>query len=115
MKKKLNEAKDRAGLLFVKLRPGSRSRTPSPISQDPNPVPDTSAPSTSPLNHLELQPPPTFLQTTGSVVQEFLEAARDGSDLCLPLKAALVGATKILDICKACNNISPFQRTNVAS
>ena len=32
---------------------------------------------------------------------EFLAAARDGADLCLPLKAALVGAVKIIEICQA--------------
>jgi len=46
------------------------------------------------------QDAPSAISTTGSVVKEFLEAARDGSDLFLPLKAALVGVVKIWDICE---------------
>jgi len=42
-------------------------------------------------------------------VKEFLAAARDGADLCLPLKAALVGAVKIFEICEASIDFtSPF-------
>jgi len=38
-------------------------------------------------------------------VTELLAAARDGADLCLPLKAALVGAVKIIEICQASINM----------
>jgi len=41
---------------------------------------------------------PTILATTGSALKEFLKAARDGSDLFLPLKAALVGVVALWDI-----------------
>jgi len=42
--------------------------------------------------------PPTILATTGSAVKGLLVAARDGSDLFLPLKAALVGVVALWDI-----------------
>jgi len=42
--------------------------------------------------------PTTILATTGSAVKGLLVAARDGSDLLLPLKAALVGVVAIWDI-----------------
>jgi len=42
--------------------------------------------------------PPTILATTGSAVKGLLAAARDGSDLFLPLKAALVGVVALWDI-----------------
>jgi len=42
--------------------------------------------------------PPTILATTGSAVKGLLAAARDGSDLFLPLKAALVGVIALWDI-----------------
>jgi len=42
--------------------------------------------------------PPTVLATTGSAVKGLLAAARDGSDLFLPLKAALVGVVALWDL-----------------
>jgi len=42
--------------------------------------------------------PTTILATTGSAVKGLLAAARDGSDLFLPLKAALVGIVALWDI-----------------
>jgi len=42
--------------------------------------------------------PTTILATTGSAVKGLLVAARDGSDLFLPLKTALVGVVAIWDI-----------------
>jgi len=42
--------------------------------------------------------PPSILATTGSAVKTLLTAARDGSDLFLPLKAALVGVVAIWDV-----------------
>jgi len=41
---------------------------------------------------------PTILASTGSAVKGLLVAARDGSDLFLPLKAALVGVVALWDI-----------------
>ena len=34
------------------------------------------------------------------MIHELLATARDGADLCLPLKAALVGVVQIWDICE---------------
>jgi len=42
--------------------------------------------------------PPTVMETTGSAVKGLLKAVRDGSDLILPLKAALVGVVALWDI-----------------
>jgi len=42
--------------------------------------------------------PTTILATTGSAVKGLLVAARDGSDLFLPLKAALVGVVALWDL-----------------
>ena len=36
------------------------------------------------------------------MIHELLATARDGADMCLPLKAALVGVVKIWDICEVC-------------
>jgi len=48
--------------------------------------------------YAEAPSPPTVLATTGSAVKGLLAAARDGSDLFLPLKAALVGVVALWDI-----------------
>jgi len=42
--------------------------------------------------------PPTAMETAGSALKGLLVAARDGSDLFLPLKAALVGVVALWDI-----------------
>ena len=42
--------------------------------------------------------PPSILATTGSAVKGLLVAARDGSDLFLPLKAALVSVVALWDL-----------------
>jgi len=47
--------------------------------------------------------PPTILATTGSAVKRLVVAARDGSDLFLPLKAALVGVVALWDIFDVCH------------
>ena len=49
-------------------------------------------------NYARPPSPPTILATTGSAVKGLLVAARDGSDLFLPLKAALVGVVALWDI-----------------
>ena len=101
MKKKLDKAKKSATRLLFKLQPHSRS------ANAPDPT-DTTLPATTPSRHeyADPQTPHTVAATTGSVVHEFLAAARDGSDWCLPLKAALVGAVKIFEICQTCADFS---------
>jgi len=101
MKKKFDKAKQSASRLIVKLNPGRRSRSRSPNAPDPDQGSSSQAPSTGRYEYADPSSPQTGLQTTGSVVHEFLAAARDGADLCLPLKAALVGAVKIFEICEA--------------
>ena len=44
--------------------------------------------------------PPSALATTGSVIHELLTTIRDAADMCLPLKAAVVGVLKIWDVCE---------------
>jgi len=101
MKKKFDKAKQSASRLIVKLNPGRRSRSRSPQPADSNPSTSTSALFDERQRYADPQAPPTMVGTAGSVVTEFLAAARDGADLCLPLKAALVGAVKIIEICQA--------------
>ena len=69
--------------------------TPDAIGTSPPPVAPTS--STLPL-YARAPSPTTLLATTGSAVKGLLEAVRNGSDLFLPLKAALVGVLAIWDI-----------------
>jgi len=97
MKKGAMKAKAAAGRLFDKLRPGTRAKMLGPLHHEPV------LPAASSGRHEYADPhaAPTLASTAGSVIKEFLAAARDGSDLCLPLKAALVGAVKILEICEA--------------
>ena len=87
---------------MVKLNPGRRSRSRSPNAPgfDPNASTSTSTPSVDRHGYAEPRAPQTAISTTISIVHEFLAAARDGADLCLPLKAALVGAVKIFEICE---------------
>jgi len=86
----------------------SRAHSPSPAPPDPPPPPLASA-STS----LAYASPPKSSSapgTTGSVIHELLATARDGADMCLPLKAALVGVVKIWDICEvSCSKIACTQ------
>jgi len=73
-------------------------------SQHSSPTPDdVSSPSLQsnpPATPAYARPPSptTILATTGSAVKGLLVAARDGSDLFLPLKTALVGVVAIWDI-----------------
>jgi len=94
----VKKAKKKAGLFVDKLRPGSRQ--PSPTPPDPPP-----APSADRHAYASPQAPQTIGATTGSVIHELLAAARDGSDLCLPLKAALTGVVKIWDVCEVCISV----------
>ena len=90
--------KMKTGRLVNNLRPGSPLPSPAPPNPDPDPVPR--APTLSTHGYADPEAPPTAGATAGSVVYELLAAARDGSDLCLPLKAALVGVVKIWDVCE---------------
>ena len=101
MKKKFDKAKQSASRLIVKLNPGRRSRSRSPNAPDTDADASTSAPSEGRYSYADPKAPRTAIGTAGSVVNEFLAAARDGADLCLPLKAVLVGAVKIFEICEA--------------
>ena len=92
----VKKAKKKAGLFVDKLRPGSAS--PAPPAADPIPP----APSSDRHAYAKPPAPSTAIATTGSVIHELLAAARDGSDLCLPLKAVLTGVVKIWDVCEAC-------------
>ena len=92
-------------------RTHSPSPAPPPTPPDPPPIPPTLAYANPPEQS-------SALGTTGSVIHELLATARDGADLCLPLKAALVGVVKIWDICEVCRCcifvlvlINVFQRT----
>ena len=42
-------------------------------------------------------------KTTWNISKRFLASARDGSDLFLPLKAALVGVVALMDVVEACS------------
>ena len=101
MKKKFDKAKQSASRLIVKLNPGRRSRSRSPQPADLNLSTSTAAPSADVQRYADPKAPQTVVGTASSIVTEFLAAARDGADLCLPLKAALVGAVKIIKICQA--------------
>jgi len=105
MKKKFEKVKQGASRLVVKLNP-TRSRSHSPVPPEPGPLAPES--STRTPEYADPKAPVTALGTTGSVIHEFLAAARDGADLCLPLKAALVGAVKIFEICEARTNTLSF-------
>jgi len=76
-------------------------------SLTPTPGPDTVQPATLPLSPAIVTPvyarpstPPSALATTGSVIHDLLTTIRDASDMCLPLKAAVVGVLKIWDVCE---------------
>jgi len=87
---------------MIKLHMGrrSRSRSRTPNNPDPDPNASMSAPPNNRHDYADPVAPPTSIATASSVVHEFLAAARDGADLCLPLKAALVGAVKIFEVCE---------------
>jgi len=100
MKRKFDKAKQGTSRLMDKINLGSRSHSRS-RTPDPDSNATTSALPTDRHNYADPEAPPTVAATASSVAHEFLAAARDGSDLCLPLKAALVGAVKIFEICEA--------------
>lgn len=64
---------------------------------EPTPPPTTEVRTTIPV-YAGPPSPPTVMETTGSAVKGLLVAARDGSDLFLPLKAALVGVVALWDL-----------------
>jgi len=102
----VKKMKMKTGRLIDNLRPGSRAPSPLPPNPDPDPVPQ--APAIGSHSYADPQTPQTAGSTAGSVIYELLTAARDGSDLCLPLKAALVGVVKIWDVCEV--KASPLSR-----
>ena len=110
MKKKFEKAKQSASRLMGKLNPGRRSHSRSPNQSDSDPDPDASSaiPSVGTHEYSDPKAPQTALGTTGSIANEFLAAARDGADMFLPLKAALVGAVKIFEICEATKILSLY-------
>jgi len=94
MRKAINKAKNKvkktAGRVADQFRPsqpGTREVSPSRQSEHST-TPDYARP----------PPSATVLATTGSAVKVLLVAARDGSDLFLPLKAALVGIVALWDV-----------------
>jgi len=90
----------------------SQSTTTAPLSSSvrsvtqphaPNsaqPVALPSPPAHATPTYARLSAPPSALATTGSVIHDLLTTIRDASDMCLPLKAAVVGVLKIWDVCE---------------
>jgi len=72
-----------------------------PASDASSPILETSPPA-APAYAISPSPT-TILATTGSAVKGLLVAARDGSDLFLPLKAALVGVVALWDLFDVCH------------
>jgi hypothetical protein len=70
----------------------SNPQSVSALSQHIPPYPAQAAYHNEPPIHL------SPLQIGKDVLKEVLETVRDGSDLFLPLKAALVGVVKIMDV-----------------
>jgi len=89
----IKKVKKKADRLADRMLPGSHSPSPTP-----EPAPTPPIPAVGTHAYAEPQDQQSIGATAGSVVYELLAAARDGSDLCLPLKAALVGVVKIWDI-----------------
>jgi len=90
VKKKVDRAMDR----LLPSQQEGRAASPAPSHQD-----EHSTTSASAITAYARPPSPkSILATTGSAVKMLLVAARDGSDLFLPLKAALVGVVAIWDI-----------------
>jgi len=73
------------------------SQLPSPTAADASSPPLGTEHTATPA-YARPPSPTTILATTGSAVKGLLVAARDGSDLFLPLKAALVGVVALWDI-----------------
>jgi len=109
-----HKVKKRIGQTVDRLRPSSsqgQSRSTSPAPSQP--VGPSSPPPpelTSPGIPAYVRPPspPKILATTGSAVKGLLVAARDGSDLFLPLKAALVGVVALWDVFDVSQPASSF-------
>jgi len=91
----VKRAKHRVGLLVDNLR----SKPPVP----PASKLDQSESSEHGYPYARPRAPPTAGETAISAIIELLAAAHNGSDLCLPLKAALVVVVKVWNICKVCS------------
>jgi len=93
------------------LQPNVTVPVSSPLySATPPLEPDSAQPATSSSSAVHTTPayarpsiPPSALATTGSVIHDILTTIRDASDMCLPLKAAVVGVLKIWDVCEVCS------------
>ena len=97
--KATQKIRKKVGRTVDQLRPSPQQGK----AASPAPLQPTTDPSTSPRDpaiSISIMPPspPTVLETTGSAVKGLLMAVRDGSDLFLPLKAALVGVVALWDI-----------------
>jgi len=88
---------DNATASMIQLATASTSGVVAP-SQVGEPAVTEPAPPPAIPEYAEAPSPPTVLATTGAAVKGLLAAARDGSDLFLPLKAALVGVVALWDI-----------------
>jgi len=88
-------------MIRLATAPTSGAVTPSQLGEhlttEPAARPANDDYSSAPI-YAEAPAPPTILETTGSALKGFLVAARDGSDLILPLKAALVGVVALWNI-----------------
>ena len=104
MRQALKKARAKTGRLVDKLLPGSESQSTTPTNPGLSPAPP--APAVGRHEYADPTESLTTSATARSVVKELFETARDGSDLFLPLKAALVGVVKIWDICEACTGRS---------
>jgi len=78
----------------------SGSSTPTPGPDAVQPVTSSSSPAIVTPAYARPSTPPSVLVTTGSVIHDLLTTIRDASDMCLPLKAAVVGVLKIWDVCE---------------
>ena len=77
-----------------------RSATPPHASNTAQPVALPLPPAIVTPAYARPSTPPSALATTGSVIHDILTTIRDASDMCLPLKAAVVGVLKIWDVCE---------------
>ena len=111
-----HKVKKRIGQTVDRLRPSSsqehsRSTSLAPLQPGGSASPLLPEPTASIIPAYARPPsPPTILATTGSAVKGLLAAARDGSDLFLPLKAALVGVVALWDVFDVSRLVPPFLR-----
>ena len=88
----------------------SGSSTPTPGPDIVQPVTASSSPAIVTPAYARPSTPPSALATTGSVIHDLLTTIRDASDMCLPLKAAVVGVLKIWDVCEVRSSATAVAR-----